>query len=412
MPVVRADELLATHFCSPVQRSLSHYPAKAQVFYSLPKVPYRNLYSACRISSLISMIDIPQPILSICIPTYNRASCLDRLLYCLSLLNESCSASVEICISDNQSTDHTQQLISSWSQKISIKSVVQSANLGASKNVQEVVKLASGRWILIVGDDDSLNLPGFERFMKVLECLNENLWILLPVGDKEGRDLYLSGMSPSLGPGIYESVEFGNILMRIGLYRFGFIGMHAFPASCRQQLVSFSTNESRPWPHLALFMRYLKAYRVFIFSDVVVSQAFNGNELYWSPSDWASINLAKIHILEGALRSTGGKSSFFRFLMLREFHSWVFFKTLILSRTLEPHRYRSFVRSDLFTSYHLLGILTPLLLFHFLGVLLLYLIPSRLLECIFSLAGKSFILDGYRARAHSLARFNGFNRGV
>lgn len=357
-------------------------------------------------------MNIPQPILSICIPTYNRAACLDRLLYCFSRLNEPCSASVEICISDNQSTDHTQQIISSWSQKISIKSVVQTVNLGASRNVQEVVKLASGRWILIVGDDDSLNLPGFERFMKVLEGLNENLWILLPVGDKEGRELYLTGVSPSLRQGIYGSVEFENILMRIGLCRFGFIGMHVFPASCRHQLVSFSAIESRPWPHLALFLRHLNAYRVFIFSDIVVAQAFNGNELYWSPTDWASINFAKIRIIAGALRSTGVRTSFFRFLMLREFYSWGFSKALILSRTLEPRRYRSFVRTDLLTYYHLLGVLTPLLLCHFLGVLLLYLVPSRLLECIFSLAGKSSILDGYRERAHSLAGFNGFSRGV
>lgn len=290
--------------------------------------------------------------------------------------------------------------------------MLQATNLGGTRNIQEVVKMASARWILIIGDDDSLDLRGFDRFMQVLESLSENLWILLPVGDIAGHDIYLSGMSPSLSSGIYESAHFQNILIRIGLYRFGFLGMHVFPASFRHQLFSFSPHESRPWPHLALFLRYLCSYRVFIFSDVVVNQASGGNELYWSPTDWASVSLAKIRILDGALKSNRAKSNFFRFLMLRELYSLDLLKTLILSKTLESRRYCSLLFSDLFTSYRLLGIFVPLLLFHFLVALTLYFVPSRLLEYLFSLSGKSSILEGYRLRAHSLSEFNGVGRGL
>ena len=48
-----------------------------------------------------------EKILSICIPTYNRATVLDRLLENLELEIKDVSERLEICVSDNGSNDDT-----------------------------------------------------------------------------------------------------------------------------------------------------------------------------------------------------------------------------------------------------------------------------------------------------------------
>lgn len=49
-----------------------------------------------------------KPLLSICIPTYNRAEYLAKSLDTLVCLPEFNSSEVEVVISDNASTDNTQ----------------------------------------------------------------------------------------------------------------------------------------------------------------------------------------------------------------------------------------------------------------------------------------------------------------
>jgi len=51
-----------------------------------------------------------KPLLSICIPTYNRAEYLAKSLDTLVCLPEFNSSEVEVVISDNASTDNTQEV--------------------------------------------------------------------------------------------------------------------------------------------------------------------------------------------------------------------------------------------------------------------------------------------------------------
>jgi glycosyltransferase involved in cell wall biosynthesis len=98
-----------------------------------------------------------QPLLSICIPTWNRADLLRDFLLSLSQHITPYLDQVEIVISDNASTDHTQDIIASSG--LPITHGKQSSTVGFTKNVLSVTtELARGEFIWVVGDDD-LILP-------------------------------------------------------------------------------------------------------------------------------------------------------------------------------------------------------------------------------------------------------------
>lgn len=96
-------------------------------------------------------------LLSIGIPTYNRADFLDKCLdsiYCE--VND--DPIFEIVISDNASTDNTYEIVEKY--KKSHNNIVyyrQSENVGFSKNLKMVLDLATGQYINPHGDDDFFN---------------------------------------------------------------------------------------------------------------------------------------------------------------------------------------------------------------------------------------------------------------
>lgn len=94
------------------------------------------------------------PLLSICIPTYNRAIYLDLCLSCIfsQLQNDS---RVEVIVCDNASTDATPQVIARYASRYpSLKSFRNSTNIGGDRNIYLVAQLARGKFIKWQGDDD------------------------------------------------------------------------------------------------------------------------------------------------------------------------------------------------------------------------------------------------------------------
>lgn len=108
-------------------------------------------------------------ILSICIPTYNRAK---NLKYCLDSIVESSNLldflEVEICISDNCSDDETPTIIKDYSKILKIKYMRLSSNNGRVRNYINVVKMAVGEFIWLLGDDDLLLKGSIEHVYELL----------------------------------------------------------------------------------------------------------------------------------------------------------------------------------------------------------------------------------------------------
>ncbi|MDA9657714.1 glycosyltransferase family 2 protein [bacterium] len=108
-------------------------------------------------------------ILSICIPTYNRAvhlrNCLSSLIQC-GLSNLS---GVQICISDNCSTDTTKQVVEEASKVLTIKYKVNQSNIGSARNFLEVVQMADGEFVWMLGDDDLLMPGACEKIIELIK---------------------------------------------------------------------------------------------------------------------------------------------------------------------------------------------------------------------------------------------------
>ena len=104
-----------------------------------------------------------RPLLSICIPTFNRGLFLAELLE--SLLPQltstsSQAASADLLISDNHSADDTASIVARFKQRgLPVRYVRNEANLGADANFLRCLSLATGKYVWVLGDDD-LVMPG------------------------------------------------------------------------------------------------------------------------------------------------------------------------------------------------------------------------------------------------------------
>lgn len=121
-------------------------------------------------------MDKNRPLLSICIPTYNR--CLS-LKYCLERLLNSCKELedfVEIIISDNASDDGTEKIVTDLVvQNKNLKYFRNDQNLGFNFNIFLLTdKYADGEFCWLVGDDDFVDT---DAVRVILSILKENLEI-------------------------------------------------------------------------------------------------------------------------------------------------------------------------------------------------------------------------------------------
>ena len=96
------------------------------------------------------------PILSICIPTWNRAKILDiSLKNFLDQIKDVNLSELELYVSDNCSEDETEQVVKKYiSQGLPITYNRNHENIGAARNFIKCMEWASGKYILLLGDDD------------------------------------------------------------------------------------------------------------------------------------------------------------------------------------------------------------------------------------------------------------------
>ena len=109
------------------------------------------------------------PLISICVPTYNRAEILD---YCLSNLAplRDCGRPVEIVVSDNGSTDRTPDIIEAHrSRNPSVRAYRFPDNRGAASNWLNALRQADGEYIVYLADDDSLMLDNLYRHVDTMQ---------------------------------------------------------------------------------------------------------------------------------------------------------------------------------------------------------------------------------------------------
>ena len=111
------------------------------------------------------MVDT-SPILSICIPTYNRAAflpaLLDSILSEIDGLTQGLSGKdVEIVISDNNSTDDTDRVVAFYQELLPrLVFLKQTENIGADRNYNAAIAASSGTFSWLMGSDDRVEAGG------------------------------------------------------------------------------------------------------------------------------------------------------------------------------------------------------------------------------------------------------------
>jgi abequosyltransferase len=131
--------------------------------------------------------------LSICIPTFNRCQLLEQLLDSIaSACPPESVQQIEICISDNASTDGTEQMVRDWSWKTKIRVVYERGeeNKGADWNFIKAPSLASGDYIWLMGSDDFVLASGIKT---ILSAMDSHADIYL--GGRLNYDLSLMNLS-------------------------------------------------------------------------------------------------------------------------------------------------------------------------------------------------------------------------
>ncbi len=120
------------------------------------------------------------PLLSICIPTYNRLSYLRELLPLLIAEVEAANRGavrVELLISDNAATDGTDAYLREVSCR-SLNVFRNACNIGADRNFLVCVERAAGTYVWLFGDDELIVPGGIGRILELLSAEHPALVIL------------------------------------------------------------------------------------------------------------------------------------------------------------------------------------------------------------------------------------------
>ena len=99
------------------------------------------------------------PVLSICVPTFNRARYLDCLLADLVAHIGELGYSYELLIGDNASEDDTADVVRRYEGQLALRYIRRPENVGGFHNLSQLFRSAQGRYLVYLADDDLL-IPG------------------------------------------------------------------------------------------------------------------------------------------------------------------------------------------------------------------------------------------------------------
>lgn len=123
---------------------------------------------------------MPEIILSICIPTFNRPQLLrECLLSIVEKLTPTNRDFLEIVIADNSDNELTEEMVADFKIKFSnIKYLKNAVNLGAPLNMFKALDNGSGKYLWLMGDDDLVVAGGVDAMINILKNNNYSALIL------------------------------------------------------------------------------------------------------------------------------------------------------------------------------------------------------------------------------------------
>ena len=109
-------------------------------------------------------------LLSICIPSYNRLECLDNCLNSILISSKNVTNfNFEVCVSDNCSKINPIEIINKYKKKLHINFNRNKKNLGVALNSIETLKLSTGKYAWLIGNDDLILPNTLNELKKIFE---------------------------------------------------------------------------------------------------------------------------------------------------------------------------------------------------------------------------------------------------
>lgn len=105
-------------------------------------------------------------ILTIAIPTYNGSK---TIVNSLSTLIPQLTDDVELIVVDNCSTDNTHEIVGYYSSKYNFKYIRNEKNIGADGNFLKCLKIAHGKFVMLLSDDDLIVEGGLKKIVAFLK---------------------------------------------------------------------------------------------------------------------------------------------------------------------------------------------------------------------------------------------------
>lgn len=152
-------------------------------------------------------------LLSICIPSYNRVQELERLL---NSIDAKASNDIEIVIREDQSPKREQIriMVSAYQEnsQYRVNYIENETNYGYDKNIRNLGRVATGTWVMFMGDDDIFVSGSLDRFLEFLRE-HDNLGYILRRYQSENQfgaieEFRYSNKDEFLKPGEDAVVEF------------------------------------------------------------------------------------------------------------------------------------------------------------------------------------------------------------
>ncbi len=110
------------------------------------------------------------PVLSICIPTYNRAELLRSAIHSLAYQINELGDEVELVVSDNCSTDNSRDVVERVQQQCPIRYHRNAENVGAMRNILSLVREhARGEFCWVIGDDEMIRDGGVRKLLQAIK---------------------------------------------------------------------------------------------------------------------------------------------------------------------------------------------------------------------------------------------------
>jgi glycosyltransferase involved in cell wall biosynthesis len=242
----------------------------------------------------MSLSDPPR--VSICVPTYERSHLLRQALE--SALAQTFT-DFELLVVDNASGDDTEAVVRSYTDS-RIRYLRNPSNIGHRVNWNVCLKLARGRYINILPDDDAMLPDNLRRKLEIMERnpqvgLVHSKYHLIDANGRVTRENTNWGHGPERGGNVMEDRKF----ILTAPYNLINISAALFRRECYDRLGGFTEEVRYAWDWV-FFMRIALYWDVYFLNEALVLWRIHSGSL-------TSINvnqeIAKLHENLGAKRA-------------------------------------------------------------------------------------------------------------